>query len=775
MNKVDIEKIRKYVRAANYIAAAQIYLQNNFLLENPLESSDIKSRLLGHWGTCPGINFVYANLQYFTKSTKEYVLFVNGPGHGFPALQANLFIEGSLERYYQHAKRDYDGLAYIIKNFSWPYGFPSHSNPGTPGVILEGGELGYSLSTAYGAVLDNPDLIAVCLIGDGEAETGPLATSWHLNKFIDPKTNGVVLPILHLNGYKISGPTIMGRMSSVELRSLFSGYGYEPFIVEEIPGEDIYIKMVDVLAKCYHKIKELRDKSRSGYEVVAPHWPMVILRTPKGWTGIKELHNKKIEGNFASHQVIALNAKNDEIERRELENWLKSYNFAELFDKENGFISDIEDLIPEDSYKIGMNKFAISKSIRHELKLPQFKKFTEDANKPGTIGSSSMRRTGEYLNEILKLNEKNQNFRIFSPDETYSNKIDKVFETTQRAFVWPVTKWDQDISSDGRVIEMLSEHSLFGLLQGYILTGRHGIFISYEAFVQIVSSMSDQFLKFIRISREIPWRPTYSSLNIVLTSSGWRQDHNGFSHQNPGFISGLLEKNDPHVKFYFPPDGNTTLAVLEKSFQSTNGINVIVAGKTLEPRWLSPELAVSQVKSGIMEWKFASDEDPHIVFSAIGDYMTKEMLAAIDLLKSHFDFVKIRFVNITDLTVLRNRNLNEYFTHDKPVIINFHGYPDSLKKILFEYKNSNRFEIRGFTENGSTTTPFDMQIRNGTSRWQIVMLAADLLLTNKVISEREFLEIMNIYISKLQLHEEYIREHGVDLPEIENWEWRVRN
>lgn len=768
---MDIEKIRKYVRAANYISAIQIYLQNNFDLKRKLSFDDIKPRLLGHWGTCPGINFVYGNLQYFVISTKENILFINGSGHGFPALQANLFIEGSLEKFYKKAQRNYSGLAYVTKNFSWPYGFPSHSNPATPGVILEGGELGYSLSTAYGAVLDNPDLIAVCLIGDGEAETGPLSASWHLNKFIDSRHNGVVLPILHLNGYKISGPTIFGRMSTVELLSLFTGYGYEPFIVEEIPGEDIYAKMVEVMTKCYHKIKEIRDKARSGYEVVAPHWPMIILKTPKGWTGIKELNDKKIEGNHLSHQVVVPNAKSDQIELEALEQWLKSYRFDELFDSEKGFIQDILDLIPEDDLKIGLNKHSISKKIRKKLILPKPDAFSEDASIPGTVGSSSMRRAGEYLNGIIKLNEKHRNFRIFSPDETYSNKIDKVFESTTRSFVWPRMKWDKDLSHDGRVIEMLSEHALFGLLQGYILTGRHGVFVSYEAFVQIVSSMADQFLKFVKGAREIPWRPTYSSLNIILTSSGWRQDHNGFSHQNPGFISGLLEKNDPNVKFYFPPDGNSTLVVLEKAFQSTNGINVIVAGKTLEPRWLTPELAVKQVQDGIMIWDFASDENPHIVFCAVGDYMTKEMLAAIDLLKQEFDFVRVRFVNITDLTIVKSVNLDEYFTHDKPVIINFHGYPDSMKKLLFDYKSGNRYDIRGFIENGSTTTPFDMHVRNCTSRWHIVMLAAERLRADKVISDNELQNITNKYLAKLQKHKKYIIKNGVDLPEIAEWTW----
>ncbi len=775
MTDPNIEKIRKYVRAANYIAAAQIYLQANFELKERLSFEHIKPRLLGHWGTCPGINFVYAHLQYFVKKTREHVLFVNGVGHGFPALQANLFIEGSLTHFYPHISRDAVGLAYIIRNFSWPYGFPSHSNPAAPGVILEGGELGYSLATAYGAALDNPDLTVVCLVGDGEAETGPLATSWHLNKFVHPRTNGIVLPILHLNGYKISGPTIFGRMSTSELLSLFQGYGYDPIFVEDIPGDDIYVRMIEALDRSYSKIKQIRERARSGQNVVAPTFPMIILKTPKGWSGIRYIGSNRIEGNCLSHQVVVNNAKTDIQELELLEEWLGAYRFSELFDSEKGFIQDILDIIPDDDLKIGLSKYAHFDRQKIKLMVPKAVVFSEDAAQPGTLGSSSMRRTGEYLNEVIKLNEFNRNFRIFSPDETYSNKIDKVFDFTTRAFVWPIMPWDKDISQDGRVIEMLSEHALFGLLQGYVLTGRYGVFISYEAFVQIISSMADQYLKFVKIAREIPWRPSYASLNIILTSSGWRQDHNGFSHQNPGFISGLLEKNDPCVKFYFPPDGNTTLQVLEKALNLENGINVIVAGKTLEPRWLTSELAYRQVEEGIMIWDFASDDNPHLVFCAIGDYMTKEMMAAIDLIKRDLPFVRIRFVNITDLTVVRQKDLDDYFTHDKPVIINFHGYPDSIKKLLFDYKTSNRFDIRGFVENGSTTTPFDMQVRNMTSRWHIVLAAVERLRDMQIISSNEFQSINSKYLQKLNLHKEYIIKNGVDLPEINEWGWRTHN
>lgn len=771
MKSEPIEKIKKFVRAANYISAIQIYLKDNFLLEKKLIFDHIKPRLLGHWGTCPGINFVYAHLNFFVKKTNEKLMFIVGPGHGFAAIQANLYIEGTLEKFYPKAKHDYSGLEFVAKNFSWPYGFPSHSSPITPGIVLEGGELGYSLSTAFGTILDNPDLITVCIIGDGEAETGPLAASWHLNKFVDPEKNGVVLPILHLNGYKISGPTIFGRMSILELRSYFYGCGYEPFIVEEIPGEDIYVKMIEVLEKAYYKIKDIQNKARTGHKVVSPMWPIILLKTPKGWTGIKQLDDQKIEGNYLSHQVVVKNAKTDSTELDHLENWLKSYKFEELFHKDKGFIDDVYEILPQDDLKIGQSEKTFPQNTLNELKLPDTLQFSENVDRPGIMGSSSMRRAGEFLNEVVKLNNANRNFRIFSPDETYSNKLDKIFESTSRAFVWPILPWDRDISSDGRVIEILSEHSLMGLLEGYVLTGRHGIFASYEAFVQIVSSMADQFIKFLKVSRKIPWRRGYPSLNIILTSSGWRQDHNGFSHQNPGFISDMLDKDDELVKVYFPPDGNTTLEVLKKMLSSRDKVNVLVAGKTLEPRWLDHKTAKKQVENEIMVWDFASDENPDFVICGIGDYMVKEGLAAIDLIKNAAPMIKIRFVNVINPKILKNINFEEYFTKNKPVLFNFHGYPGVLKKILFDIENHSRFEIRGYVENGSTTTPYDMQVRNKTSRWHILIHVLKTLKENQIIDRSLAEKIIKIYTLKLYKHKKHIIESGVDLPEIQDWKW----
>ncbi len=775
MNKSAIESIKEYVRAANYISASQIYLQSNFFLERKLTFDDIKSRLLGHWGTCPGINFVYANLNYLIKKHSVSTLFVLGPGHGFPALQANLFLEGTLAEFYPSATQNEAGLAYLCKNFSWPYGFPSHCYPGTPGAILEGGELGYALSTAYGAALDNPHLLVACLVGDGEAETGPTATAWHLSKFLDPKTNGTVLPILHLNGYKISGPTIFGRMTNKELRSLFYGYGYTPLIVE---APSLYEKMAAALERAYRMIQEIKhaDQKQSFQRL-----PMIILKTPKGWTGIKKLHHQKIEGNALSHQVVVTKAKSDKEELRALEKWLKSYHFSQVYSPSEGLKKDIiATVLPAPDLRMGKNKHAYTREIYKDLVLPDPQKFAEPVPVPGTVGSSSMRRAGLYLNEVVALNAQERNFRFFSPDETYSNKLDALFQSTKRAFMLPLKSWDKDLAPDGRVIEMLSEHSLQGLAEGYILTGRHAVFTSYEAFIEIISSMADQYVKFLKVAQEFPWRGPYSSLNYILTSSGWRQEHNGFSHQNPAFIGGMLEKHCEFVKAYFPADGNSTLVCLKTCLASKNGINIITAGKTLEPRWLTIEAAQRAQETGLMIWDFASDKNPDIVFVAIGDYLTKEALAAIDALKTLVPQVHIRFVNILVLTGITEptaclctaEEFLYYFTPDKPVIINYHGYPEIIKAMLFNQAASpHRFMVNGYIQEGSTTTPFDMQIRNQTSRYHLILQAATFLSQTKVITKEKAAEITALYTRKIKENTEYIKKYGVDPQEIENWQW----
>jgi xylulose-5-phosphate/fructose-6-phosphate phosphoketolase len=779
----QVEKIKKYLRAANYLTAAQIYLKDNYLLSRELKHSDIKPRLLGHWGTCPGINFVNAHLNRLIVEHNLNVMYLVGTGHGFPGVQANLFIEGTLEKFYPKAKHNEDGVEYISKNFSWPYGFPSHSSPETPGIILEGGELGYALSTAYGAILDNPDLVAVALIGDGEAETGPTATAWHLNKLIDPKVNGTVLPILHLNEYKISGPTFFGRMSDEELLSLFSGYGYDPVIVEYNSKDPdlIHYKMYETLDESIHKIFSIKEQARND-EIKTFKFPMIILKTLKGWSGVKEFKGKKIEGNHLSHQVALKNAHSDDEEMQALQEWFMSYRFNELFDKNNGFIKDVLDLIPEGENKIGMNKHTYGgNGVYKPLILPDIHKYSEEVPAPGTIGSSSMRRIGEYLKDVFKLNEQSKNFRLMSPDETYSNKLDKVFEVTKRAFVWPLKPWDKDIARDGRVLEMLSEHSLQGLAQGYVLTGRHCVFASYEAFVQVVASMADQYAKFLKIARDISWRGDIPSFNYILTSSGWRQEHNGFSHQNPGFIDDMLQRQGCFVNVYFPADGNISLAVMEKMLSSKKEINILAAGKTLEPRWRSVDDAKNDLKKGIAIWDFASDENPDIVLVGIGDYVTKEALAALKLIKLELPNVKIRFVNIITLgagglgsneCVINDSHFDDYFTPDKPVLFNFHGYPQTLKQILFDFYDSNqRFKVNGYIESGSTTTPFDMQVRNRTDRYHLLMDAVSMLNHEGVVDKSRANDIHKKYTEKLQKHKMFIIENGIDPDEIENWKW----
>jgi len=777
LTQEQLEKAHKYFRAANYVTASQIYLQDNYLLQRELRPEDIKPRLLGHWGTCPGISFVYTMLNLLQTENPRDLMYIVGTGHGFPAIQANLFLENTLANFYPKAVHTPEGIEYISKNFSWPYGFPSHSSPETPGIILEGGELGYSLSTAYGSVLDNPTLTTICLIGDGEAETGPTATAWHLNKFIHPQTNGTVLPILHLNGYKISGPTVFGRMSDDELRHLFTGYGYEVFFVEynEENPDAIFHTMYDTLTTAFEHINAI--KSTQG-EIVSPHLPMIVLRTPKGWTGVQEFNGEKLEGNFASHQVILKEVKTDAAQLKALEHWLQSYNFKELFDPYKGFHSDIKQITPAPEFCLGMNRHAHVKDSTN-LVLPDVHRHAEDASHRGVIGSSSMRRVGEYLHDVFKLNK--DNFRLFSPDETYSNKLDKVFEITKRAFVWPQKSFDKDLGPHGRVIEMLSEHSLQGMLQGYVLTGRHGVFASYEAFIQIVASMADQYAKFLKIARTIKWRNSIPSFNYILTSSGWRQEHNGFSHQNPGFIDDMFQRQGDFVHVYFPPDGNSALACIEEMLESRDCINILAAGKTVEPRWLSIDEARVQLKTGFAVWGFASDENPDIVFSSMGDYVTKEMLAAIEYLKKEIPTIKIRYVNNIKLSsdgfhelfnALEGANFDYFYTPDKPVIFNFHGYPQTLKQLLFDYPgNVNRFKINGYIENGSTTTSFDMQIRNKTSRYDLVIQAIEMVSDQVVIPELKE-SIISKFKKKLADHRAYIIKNGVDPDEIENWVWK---
>ncbi|MDP3976331.1 MAG: phosphoketolase family protein [bacterium] len=773
----SIGQIKKYVRAANYLGAAQIYLQDNFFLKEELKFEHIKPRLLGHWGTVPGINFVYAFCNYLIKKHDQKMLFVLGPGHGFPALQANLFLEGTLSKFYKQIPYNEKGMVEIIRKFSWPYGYPSHSNPSAPGVILEGGELGYALSTSFGSVFDNPDLITVCLIGDGEAETGPTATAWHGTKFLDPATCGAVLPILHLNGYKISGPTIFGRMSNDELYHLFTGYGYYPLIVE---GKNLYRPMKRAMDKAYEMITAIQKSARKGKKVVSPRWPMIILKSLKGWTGIHKLGEKLLEGNFASHQVIAKNCKQDAEELKFLEKWLRTYQFDKLFSPQKGFSRAVEKVIPPLQLCMGNNKHAFAGKIRKPLRLPRLEKLALRLKSPGAINGNPMITAGDYLKEIFRLNKKTKNFRLMSPDETYSNKLSAVFQETDRAWQWPRKDFDEDMSPHGRVMEMLSEHTLQGFLQGYVLTGRHAIFTSYEAFIQIVSSMVDQYAKFIKASQDIHWRQSVPSLNYILSSLGWRQDHNGYSHQNPGFVSNVLMKHGGFTSVYFPVDVNTMLVTLEDCLNDTDRINIIVSGKNFLPQWLTLDEARTQAKKGIMTWKFASHPNPDIILTSAGDYPTQETLAAVNIIRFILPRVRVRYVNVSELTALGIGDENDsmtkddfvnFFSKDKPIIFNFHGYPATIKEMFFGHGSGKRVQINGYTEEGSTTTPFDLQVRNNTSRYQLVKQAVGFLMETKKITSKDGKKILGFINKQLMEHIVYVVKHGVDPSSITDWKW----
>ncbi len=789
----EIERIKKYVRATNYLSAGQIYLQSNFLLKDKLTFDDIKTRLLGHWGTCPGINFTYACLNNLIKKTDANMVFVLGPGHGFPAIQSNVFLEGTLGKYYKEASKNEDGIAYITKNFSWPYGFPSHSSPATPGVILEGGELGYSLGVAYGSVLDNPDLITTVLVGDGEAETGAAATAWHLSKFIDPAKNGAVLPILHLNGYKISGPTIFGRMTNENLENLFKGYGYEPIIVEG-DSDKVYKKMVKALDKAYANIRKIQKEARKNPERKLAdyfHFPMIIL---KGWTGIKSLESwalegrgkaflGKVEGNALSHQVVGREMKTDIKELQALEKWMRSYNFSELFKGEN-FIKDIEENIPREGRRMGDNTATLGlkgTDSGKDLTLPEVFKFQTNIRTAGDTSVGAMQKIGEYFAEIVKLNKDKRNFRLFSPDETYSNRLHYIFNETKRAFAGKIESWDIDMARDGRVIEMLSEQSLQGLIQGYVLTGRFGVFASYESFIMIVASMADQYSKFLDMARKTIWRGDVPSLNYIITSTGWRQEHNGFSHQNPGFVSDLLLKEHNFVHVYFPADENEALYVMQKCLSSKNEINAIVIEKTSEFVWLTEPEAREEVEKGLSVWDFASDNFPDLVFAASGQYLVKESLAAIKIIKDEIPEVKLRFVNVVKMSPnvigddekLSPAQFEDYFTDDKPVIFNFHGYPETVESILFSYVNHlGRFSVHGYRETGSTSTPLDLHIRNKTDRYNLAIEALGKLSENGVIEKNKAQVLVEKLEQKLKDHKEYILKVGDDPEEILNWKWQ---
>lgn len=788
----------KYLRYVNYIGAAQLYLKDNFLLRRELKVDHIKDRILGHWGTVPGLNFIYAHLNYLIYKHKPSMMFLVGPGHGAPAVIANLFAEKSLHEYYPDLTVDEKGTGKLIKMFSWPGGFPSHTNPGTPGAILEGGELGYSLATSYGAVMDNPDLIVACVVGDGEAETGPLATAWHGNKFLNPAESGAVLPILHANGYKITGPTIFATMSDEELISLFKGYGYEPRIVDDTHLEKSaslrsspHDKMMRTLDWAYHRIREIQKEARSLAKggskkaLLKPKWPMIIYRSVKGATGIKKADGKKVAGTYHSHGIPIGDPKTNPEHFKLVKNWLESYHFTELVDKKGVPLPEVMEFVPHDNLRMGMNKHAIGGNMRKELDLPNMKKYRIYLTKRGEPQASNTATGSDYIRDIFVLNKKQKNFRFMCPDETESNKFQSLFQVTDRAYMWPVKPYDEHIGPTGRVMEVLSEHNLQGWLQGYLLTGRHGMFATYEAFATIVASMVDQYAKFLKQSSKVPWRTPISSLNYLLTSVGWRQEHNGYSHQNPSFISNLLEKHGKFSSVYFPADANQLLVILEDCMKRTNSINVIVSNKNPMPQWLTLKEAREELKNGVGIWHWINPEhsrDPDVVMAACGDALVCESMAAISILQKVAPELKLRFVNVSELTALgvgdekhplslREEDFCCYFTDDKPIIFNFHGYPSAVKKLVYGHEAASRMHIHGYEEEGTTTTPFNMMVMNKTDRYHLAMEAIEQgARFNSAISKKAP-KLIKYFKGILEKHAAYILKHGKDMPEVENWHW----
>lgn len=779
----NLENIKKFIRATNFLTVAQIFLKENFTAERSLEFGDIKPRLLGHWGSCSGVNTVYAHLLAaqknldFAKSPLK-TAFMLGPGHAFPALQANLFLEETLAKFDSKAARNSSGIAYISREFSWPGGFPSHASPFTPNVILEGGELGYSLATAFGAVLDNPNLILATLIGDGEAETGAIASAWHLSKLIDPVKNGVVLPILHLNNYKISGPTVFGSMSDFELIQYFHGLGYAPRIVDEYSSTDIDADFAKTLREVYRQISKIKLGNFGRSEFV--RLPMIIFRNKKGGSGVAELNGEKIEGNSSAHQVPLPKAGSDENELKMLQDWLASYNFEELFDREKGeFGAWLEEFLPAPDSRLGQNLFTLGGENFKPLEIPALNARTSDKTGEKSL---SMNAIGEFLRDVFEKNP--ENFRFFSPDETYSNKLNAIFKVTSRGWQRDIKQWEKDLSRDGRVLEILNETSLQGLLQGYILTGRHGAMTSYEAFMPIVSSMMDQYAKFLAQSQEVQWRGDIASLNYILTSTGWRQDHNGFSHQNPSFLDEVLRRHNGIGQIFLPADDNQAIVSMKNMLESRNNINVLIGGKTPEPRFFSLEMAEKQFENGGIFvydlWRNAefdawraggSIDEPDVILAAAGDYVFKEVVAAAQILAQEFSNKKIRIVYISALNsdgfgtfenTLSEQNFINIFGEDIPVFFSFHGYPQSVKSLLFDYENPARFAVNGYEEKGSTTTPFDMLARNRVSRYDVAERVAESW--GEEESAQEF-------AAKRREILDFARENSVDPDFVENFEY----
>jgi len=776
----ELHKIDAYWRAANYLSVGQIYLYDNPLLTEPLRLEHIKPRLLGHWGTTPGLNLIYAHCNRLIEKLGLNMIFVCGPGHGGPGVVANTWLEGTYTEVYPSITRDAEGMRRLFTQFSFPGGIPSHVAPETPGSIHEGGELGYALSHAYGAVFDNPDLIACCVVGDGEAETGPMATSWHSNKFLNPERDGAVLPVLHLNGYKIAGPTVLTRIPKQELSSLFAGCGYQAYFVEGDDPEQVHPALAAAMEMVVEEIRSIQSEARDHGFTKRRRWPLIVLRTPKGWTGPKTVDGVQVEGTFRAHQVPLNDFAAKPAHIQQLEAWMKSYRPEELFDDAGRPVAELIALPPKGQRRMSANANANGGLLLRDLRMPDFRDYAVKVPQPGAVQAEAARVLGYMLRDVLKLNAESRNFRIFGPDETNSNRLNAVFEVTDRTSTAEILPTDDHVAATGRVMEVLSEHQCQGWLEGYLLTGRHGFFSCYEAFVHIVDSMFNQHAKWLKVTRTLPWRRPIASLNYLLTSHVWRQDHNGFSHQDPGFLDHVVNKKAEVVRVYLPPDANCLLSVADHCLRSRHYVNVIVAGKNFEPVWLDMDAAIRHCTAGIGVWSWASNDqgvEPDVVMACCGDVPTLETMAAVDLLRHCLPELKIRVVNVVDLMTLQpatehphgltDHDFDSLFTTDKPVVFAFHGYPWLIHRLSYRRTNHDNMHVRGYKEEGTTTTPFDMTVRNEIDRYHLAMDVIDRVprLQNLAAHQKQ------AFRDKLIEHKLYISRHGDDMPEIKDWQW----